>query len=233
MSEVEKRIADEQLHDRLQQLITTFDGVREDFDLDVIREAYAQKKYTECIFVIQNFIKIPFKLRVAYVNSGAKGRGHVWLETPVNLSTLVLHHGVEHVNKYCDITIWLRKPFLETALSIETFVYAIAHEMSHIILNAQEHPLRRSEPAVDLTAAIHGFSNILHIGRTQETYFFRDSRDIGRDTTTWGYLSTEQAFAAHLYISQLQVEQDVQRDVVKPRRETSAIIDMLKKVLRL
>ena len=49
--------------------------------------------------------------------------------------------------------------------SFENFVECIAHELSHVILDALRHPLRNNEVAVDLTAMILGFWNIMREGR--------------------------------------------------------------------
>jgi hypothetical protein len=49
--------------------------------------------------------------------------------------------------------------------SFETFVYCIAHELAHIVLDSIRHPLRDNELAADLTAMILGFSDIIKSGR--------------------------------------------------------------------
>ena len=68
-----------------------------------------------------------------------------------------------------------------TGISMETFVYAVAHELSHIILYALNHPLRNNEVAVDLTAMILGFHDIIRIGRK-----------VGNET--YGYFSSDNQF---------------------------------------
>lgn len=40
------------------------------------------------------------------------------------------------------------------------FAAAVAHELSHVVLRAIDHPLKEDEKAVDLTAMILGFSDV-------------------------------------------------------------------------
>lgn len=52
--------------------------------------------------------------------------------------------------------------------SFEVFVYCIAHELTHVILYAIQHPLRSSETATDLATMILGFSDVIGISRKLE-----------------------------------------------------------------
>ena len=51
--------------------------------------------------------------------------------------------------------------------SFATLVFAIAHELSHIVLNSVAHSLRRDEKAVDLTAMHFGFAEVYAEGKTR------------------------------------------------------------------
>jgi hypothetical protein len=44
------------------------------------------------------------------------------------------------------------------------FAMAVAHELSHVVLDAINHPLRKEEKAVDLTAMLLGFSYLYRKG---------------------------------------------------------------------
>lgn len=46
-----------------------------------------------------------------------------------------------------------------------SFVYCIAHEMSHVVLHSTSHPLRHSEIATDLFVIVSGFGEIMQKGR--------------------------------------------------------------------
>ena len=83
----------------------------------------------------------------------------------------------------------------------ETFVYVIAHELSHIVLHSTKNPLRNSEIATDLFVMNRGFSDVMAKGRkhfkitwTQETLYSIDK---------FGYLSDSNFEMAQKYIKQL------------------------------
>jgi hypothetical protein len=57
----------------------------------------------------------------------------------------------------------LWKTFLQQS-KFEEVVSAIAHELSHIVLNGIGHPLREHEPAVDLTAMLLGYRDMYVFG---------------------------------------------------------------------
>jgi hypothetical protein len=57
------------------------------------------------------------------------------------------------------VTVYLRKSFLENN-KFEKVAMAIAHEMSHVVLNGLQHPLREEEEAVDLTAMLLGYRDV-------------------------------------------------------------------------
>jgi hypothetical protein len=44
------------------------------------------------------------------------------------------------------------------------FAMIVAHELSHVVLDAIDHPLRKEEKAVDLTAMLLGFSYLYRTG---------------------------------------------------------------------
>jgi len=54
---------------------------------------------------------------------------------------------------------FLRKSLLENHTSDQVSI-AIAHELSHVVLESIKHPLRKCEKAVDLTAMLLGFSRL-------------------------------------------------------------------------
>jgi hypothetical protein len=63
--------------------------------------------------------------------------------------------------KETTIKMFLRKSFLAQS-SYGQAAIAIAHELSHVVLDSIQHPLRRDEKAVDLTAMLLGFSHLYH-----------------------------------------------------------------------
>lgn len=75
-----------------------------------------------------------------------------WITMPAKMP----YYGTDAF-KELKLEIFIMKPFANTA-PFDQFAMAIAHELSHIVLDSIEHPLRREEKAVDLTAMILGFS---------------------------------------------------------------------------
>jgi hypothetical protein len=59
--------------------------------------------------------------------------------------------------KDLKLDIFIMKSFAQTK-PYDQFAMAVAHELSHVVLESIEHPLRKEEKAVDLTAMILGFS---------------------------------------------------------------------------
>jgi hypothetical protein len=62
--------------------------------------------------------------------------------------------------KRTQATIYIRKDFLNQ-MPCEIVVFAIEHEMAHVVLNATGNLLRDNEKAVDLSAMLLGFSEIV------------------------------------------------------------------------
>jgi hypothetical protein len=81
-----------------------------------------------------------------------------WIEIPENMP----YYGTEAFKKV-TLRMFLRKSFLATS-TYEKAAIAIAHELSHVVLESIRHPLRKEEKAVDLTAMLLGFSWLYEIG---------------------------------------------------------------------
>jgi hypothetical protein len=74
----------------------------------------------------------------------------------------------------------------------DEFAIAVAHELSHVVLESIQHPLRKEEKAVDLTAMLLGFSYMYRLASHTRRY-------IGNhrfQTTQLGYLNSEDMDAA-------------------------------------
>lgn len=87
--------------------------------------------------------------------------------------------------KDTTIKMFIRKSFLEQSTYAKATI-AIAHELSHIVLDSIQHPLRREEKAVDLTAMLLGF------GHLYESACYSIERVDLFNNATWarlGYLS--------------------------------------------
>lgn len=76
-----------------------------------------------------------------------------------------------------------------------TFMAVMAHELSHILLEALRYSKKNNEVCIDLTAMMIGFSEIIQTGRKviEETQI---ADTIHTRTTTYGYLTDDQFFFA-------------------------------------
>ncbi|MFC1608860.1 hypothetical protein ACFL2R_00650 [Patescibacteria group bacterium] len=72
-------------------------------------------------------------------------------------------------------------------ISFETFITAVTHELSHLVLDSIQHHARRNELAVDMLPLVFGFEDIVKKGRKVD-------RDMGHFITQYrgGYFTDSQ-----------------------------------------
>jgi hypothetical protein len=108
---------------------------------------------------IKKAMNVEVKLRVGWVNSGGENKdAPAWVQLPHNMPP----YG-STAFKDLTITIFIRKSFLERS-KYDQAAITVAHELSHIVLESINHPLRREEKAVDLTAMLLGFRELYASG---------------------------------------------------------------------
>jgi len=95
-----------------------------------------------------------------------------------------------------QIPMFIRKAFLEQS-TYDQVAIAIAHELSHVVLDSIAHPLRREEKAVDLTAMLLGFRRLYKSGCHKE-------ENLGNATRCrrLGYLTFEEVRLADRVLAQ-------------------------------
>jgi hypothetical protein len=93
------------------------------------------------------------------------------------------------------LTMYLRKSFLVQSDYDEAAV-AIAHELSHVVLESIGHPLREEEKAVDLTAMLLGFGLLYKTACHKELHYHG-----GMTEKRLGYLTPAEVDAANRIIS--------------------------------
>lgn len=111
----------------------------------------------DCIEVaryIKGYLLLDMRLRIGFVNSGGPANAPAWIIMPDPMPI----YGTRDFREQ-TVVMYIRKQFLLEAPS-GTVVRVMAHELSHVLLNAVRHPLRRQEEAVDLTAMLLGFRNV-------------------------------------------------------------------------
>lgn len=161
----------------IEKLQESFGPVRRPVDDEKLEVIYQEGDIARLIGHIATLLRIDVTLRVGYVNSGGpkKAPAFVSFEQPFP------QFGTEAFKRSL-VTVYLRKGFLRDA-TFECIVTAIAHELSHVLLEATGHVLRKQEAAVDLTAMLLGFRDFYITGSVYRQ---------GDGQITLGYLSAEE-----------------------------------------
>lgn len=171
---------------------------------------YTSGKFSECIREVKNIYRLNLTLRICFVKSypGADLLRKLISDSAQKMGYDPHQFGSElQKDLSCTGAFILqpaRLPIYGTPLfenlkllmfvfrrvvdvSMESFIYSIAHEMSHIVLKAMQHPLEYNEVAADLTAMILGFSETMKTGRKTNQF-------------SLGYLNDHQFEIAYLEI---------------------------------
>ena len=160
-----------------------------------LKSLHKAKDYEGMLRLIRQSMNVQVRLTIAWVNSGGHksddGReAPAWIELPAHMP----RYGTAAFRDL-KLTIFLRKSFLAESTYDEAAV-AIAHELSHVVLDSIAHPLRRVERAVDLTAMLLGFRLLYQIACYKE---FHSERMV--TTKGLGYLSPAEVNLANDIIS--------------------------------
>jgi hypothetical protein len=150
---------------------------------------YHARDYPGMVRSISNDLTLQdLRIRVGVVKSGGLSNAPAWIELPEKMPA----YGSPEF-KGMRVTVYLRRSFLEDS-TFEAVVMAIAHELSHVVLDAIRHGLRTEEPAVDLTAMMLGYSDFYRIGckysKVHHSSFWERSYRV--ETRTLGYLTPQE-----------------------------------------
>jgi len=135
---------------------------------DRLKVLHRRKDYEGMVRLIRRAMNLDVKLRVAWVNSGGpKGfeSAPAWVLMPERMP----YYGTPEFKKL-TLEVFIRKSFLEQNSYTKAAV-AIAHELSHVVLDSIQHPLRREEKAVDIAAMLLGFSDLYRRAAIEKRYF--------------------------------------------------------------
>src|SRR5262249_47525219 len=125
-----------------------------------LRDCYRKRDYTGMIKFVRDSMGLKIRIKVAILNVGArppegmKDKAPACISMPQRMPEL----GTERFNE-TQATLWLRREFLAQS-TFAQIAMAMAHEMSHVVLNGLTHHLRECEPAIDLTAMMLGYRDI-------------------------------------------------------------------------
>jgi hypothetical protein len=129
-----------------------------------LKALYRARDYEGMVRFVRSSMNVEVRLLVGWVNSGGKemARAPAWIEMPVNMP----YYGTPEFKKL-SIKMFIRREFLGNGY--DRVAIAIAHELSHVVLESIHHPLRKEEKVVDLTAMLLGFSHLYVTAAHTET----------------------------------------------------------------
>lgn len=117
-----------------------------------LKRLYEAKSYAGMLGVIKDHLRMPVRLRLGLHNNDDVGpKTSVWLERVGEVPL----YGTRALEEY-RATVFVRRSFIRRE-PFEVVVLAMAHEISHLVLDAIRHPLKRQEETVDLAAMLLGY----------------------------------------------------------------------------
>lgn len=154
----------ELIEDNLRQLVGAIGHVAPPIDADILGQLYLRGDYPAMLGWIKNSMRIELRIGLRVVDP-EEPSPPLWIETP---NPMPLPGSPEQrraravVNARRD---WLNaKPF-------GWIVAGFAHELSHVVLFALDHPLQHEEKAVDLTAMIYGYDRFIVTAEATTTHW--------------------------------------------------------------
>jgi hypothetical protein len=131
--------------------------------LAALRSLHAAQGYKGMVRLIKQAMNVEVSLRIVWVPEGAAETGGTkgapaWISVPKEMPA----YGTKAF-KELRLDLYLRRSFLQQS-SHDQIAIAIAHELSHVVLDSIQHPLRGCEKAVDLTAMLLGFRRLYLTG---------------------------------------------------------------------
>jgi hypothetical protein len=172
--------------------------VRQPIAEEILRSLHDKKDYAGMVGHVKSSFHLDTGIRLGLVKKGGPD-APAWVEQPVDMPMF----GTSQFRQLI-ITMYIRKSFL-AVVGFEEVVCAIAHELSHVVLNSIQHPLRRQEEAVDLTAMLLGFRDFYVTGcRSVRNVSSQEDVRAGRraiETRIQGYLTYEEVGHAATYMT--------------------------------
>lgn len=160
--------------------------------VDALYSLHKAQDYKGMVQFIKKWMKIEgVTIRVVWVPDGAANSG-TQEDRPacVFLPPNMPFFGTKAFSEM-TLEMRFRKSFLELS-TYDQVAITMAHELSHVVLESIDHPLRRVEKAVDLTAMLLGFRLLYASG------CYKEKRS--HNGTAWrriGYLSREEVQLAN------------------------------------
>lgn len=200
--------SDEDILIFLSQLVASF-GVREDFDARMAKRYFFRGELAKVIREIKNFLGLSCCIKIFLVKSGfltfVQQSPHLTEATKDELRRMPhKKHSVAAIVSYpVSMPLYGSPEFSDASFPLiidaehfarqtfEVFVYAMAHEMAHILLAGKRHPLQDLETAVDLSVMVLGFGKFMLMGSIIKE-------------RSYGYLTRHQREIAYAEIKRLR-----------------------------
>lgn len=170
-------------------LMRSFGKARPAVNQDAFHRLHAAGDFDGMVARMKADFALGMRLRIGRVNSGGPKNAPCWIDIPDQMPM----YGTQAFRNTL-VTMHIQKAFLAEAPS-GSIVVAVAHELSHVVLDATQHELRHKEPVVDLTAMLLGYQDFF----LQDSFYTtRESNPIYEKTTKThiGYLTHEERFYA-------------------------------------
>lgn len=145
-----------QINNWLNDLTKTF-TVHEDINDIQLRNYFALRDYKACTIEIMNKMGLKNRIKVTCYPDHHSIHSRPNIAAYVNIPSDIPMYGSDRFNRM-TFMIYISK---SATIRYETFVYTLAHEMSHIVLNSMHHKCKESEEATDLLVMVKGFSRIM------------------------------------------------------------------------
>lgn len=164
-------------------------GLRPEISLKALVILFNHNLYEECILEVLRHYNISVKLRIVKTElENANARIRIMDPMPAYNSLEFKNERfvVEYDRKYA-------------VLSMERFIFAIAHELGHVFLYSRFSPHRHSEQATDLIAMVMGFDAAYEKSRmlvVPNQSIFSNKQEF----SIVGYLSEEELSFARNYL---------------------------------
>ena len=163
---------DAAIREWLRQLTNSLGDPRMPVDAKEIEALYREQDYNGMLLTVKKQLRLNMRLVLGLVNNETDGpltrtgtRPPAWTTWPEDLPPFW-----DPRFKDALVTVYIRRSFIAD-VPASRLTIAMAHELSHIVLEALRHPLRKVEEAVDLTAMLLGYRQLVakHAVRVRHT----------------------------------------------------------------
>ena len=202
------------IQDLIAKLRDSFGAIRPPVSDGTLRSLHASEDYTGMVSFVRDSMRLDLRIRVGLVNEGGPSGAPAWVSRPKPMP----RYGSTEFTQTL-VTVFLRKSFLQ-GRNFEQVVMAIAHELSHIVLDGIGHALRECEEAVDLTAMLLGYRDVYVNG--SEYLEIRSSSE-KRTLESLGYLTPEEVRYAAVILGKPLEDFQAGRETVTERALSGAV----------